>query len=88
MQASGHRRNRPSSYLRTRRFPTRPATAPDESKRCGAWAGRGAAVTGYRYRVTARGGTGLGTPSAEATGRTRPQAALSATAAYPLTAPR
>ena len=45
-----------------------------------------AADTVYRYRVTARNAGGLGTPSAEARGRTRPQAALKAGATYPLEA--
>ena len=53
------------------------------------WHDRGlAAATTYHYRVTARNAAGPGTPSAEARARTRPQAALAATAAYPLTARR
>ena len=35
-----------------------------------------AAATTYHYRVTGRNGAGLGTPSNEASGTTRPQAAL------------
>ena len=46
------------------------------------------ADTMYHYRVAARNSAGPGTPSAEAQGRTRPQAALKAGAAYPLTARR
>ncbi len=54
-----------------------------------AWHDRGRAPdTVHHYRVTARNAAGLGPPSAEATGRTRPQAALAATATYPLTAHR
>ena len=45
-----------------------------------------AASTVYHYRVTGRNAEGLGTPSGEATGTTRPQLALLATASYPLTA--
>ena len=45
-----------------------------------------AAATVYRYRVSARNRTGTGPASAEAAGTTRPQATLSMTAAYPLTA--
>ncbi len=45
-----------------------------------------AASTVYHYRVTGRNAEGLGTPSGEATGTTRPQLALLATAPYPLTA--
>ncbi len=53
------------------------------------WHDRGlAAATTYHYRVTARNAAGPGTPSAEARARTRLQAALAATAAYPLTARR
>ena len=44
------------------------------------------AVTRYHYRVTARNAAGLGQPSESADGTTRPQAALLAAAAYPLTA--
>ena len=45
-----------------------------------------AADTVVHYRVSARNSAGVGTPSAEAEGRTRPQLPLAATAAYPLTA--
>ena len=47
-----------------------------------------AAATTYHYRVSARNKVGVGQPSTAAEGRTRPQATLSATAAYPLTAHR
>ena len=50
------------------------------------WNDSGLAATTYHYRVTGRNGAGLGTPSNEASGTTRPQAALQATASYPLTA--
>ena len=43
------------------------------------------AATTYHYQVTGRNAAGLGTPSHEAPGTTRPQAALQATAPYPLT---
>ncbi len=46
------------------------------------------ADTVHHYRVTARNAGGLGTPSATAQGRTRPQLALKADATYPLTAHR
>ena len=45
-----------------------------------------AAATAYRYRVSARNSVGLGDPSDDTAGTTRPQAALSAAATYPLTA--
>ena len=44
------------------------------------------ADTAYRYRVSARNGAGIGTPSAEATGRSRPQLRLGGRLPYPLTA--
>ena len=51
------------------------------------WADSGlAAATVYHYQVTGRNAEGLGTPSAESMGTTRPQAALLDTAPYPLTA--
>ena len=51
------------------------------------WSDSGlAAATTYHYQVTGRNAAGLGTPSHEAPGRTRPQAALQATATYPLSA--
>ena len=51
------------------------------------WADSGLdAATLYHYQVTGRNAAGLGTPSAAATGTTRPQVSLSATATYPLTA--
>ena len=46
------------------------------------------ADTRYRYRVSARNSVGAGLPSGETDGTTRPQAALLATAAYPLKAHR
>ena len=45
-----------------------------------------AAATTYHYRVSARNDVGVGDPSLAAEGQTRPQAALRATATYPLTA--
>ena len=52
-----------------------------------AWADSGlAASTVYHYQVTGRNAAGLGLPSGAATGTTRPQLALLATAPYPLTA--
>ena len=51
------------------------------------WSDSGlAAATTYHYQVTGRNAAGLGTPSNEAPGRTRPQAALQTTATYPLSA--
>ena len=51
------------------------------------WADSGlTAATVYHYRVTGRSAAGLGTPAAAATGTTRPQLTLLATATYPLTA--
>ena len=47
-----------------------------------------AAAAVYLYRVRARNAVGTGDPSAPASGTTRTQAALRATAAYPLTAHR
>ena len=44
------------------------------------------ASTVYHYQVTGRNAEGLGTPAVAATGTTRPQLALLATAPYPLTA--
>ena len=44
------------------------------------------ADTPYHYQVRARNSVGVGPPSAAAEGQTRPQLALLATAAYPLTA--
>ncbi len=46
------------------------------------------AATAYHYRVSARNSVGTGPPSGEAEGTTRPQAALSAAAGYPLAARR
>ena len=61
--------------------------AEDTGSTAGSWGDAGlAAATTYRYRVSARNRTGTGTASTEAAGTTRPQAALLATAAYPLTA--
>ena len=52
-----------------------------------AWSDSGlAADTVYHYRVTGRNAAGPGTPGAEASGTTRPQAALVMTATYPVTA--
>ena len=63
--------------------------ATDTANTDTAWSDSGlAADTVYHYRVTARNAGGLGTPSAPAQGRTRPQAALKADADYPLTAHR
>ena len=45
-----------------------------------------AADTAYRYRVSARNSAGVGTPSAEAAGRSRPQLRLGGKLPYPLTA--
>ncbi|MYB77429.1 MAG: peptidoglycan DD-metalloendopeptidase family protein, partial [Chloroflexi bacterium] len=45
-----------------------------------------AADTAYRYRVSARNSAGVGTPSAEAAGRSRPQLHLGGRLPYPLTA--
>ncbi len=45
-----------------------------------------AADTAYRYRVGARNRAGVGTPSAEAMGRSRPQLHLGGRLPYPLTA--
>ena len=45
-----------------------------------------AADTAYRYRVSARNSAGVGTPSAEAAGRSRPQLRLGGRLPYPLTA--
>ena len=51
------------------------------------WADSGlAADTPYHYQVSGRSAVGVGLPSGEATGTTRPQLALLATATYPLTA--
>ena len=45
-----------------------------------------AADTTYRYQVSARNSAGIGTPSAEAEGRSRPQLRLGGSLPYPLTA--
>ncbi len=45
-----------------------------------------AAATPYHYQVSARNSVGVGQPAGETRGTTRPQAALLATAPYPLTA--
>ena len=51
------------------------------------WADAGLdARTVYHYQVTGRTAAGLGLPAAEATGTTRPQLTLQASATYPLTA--
>ena len=51
------------------------------------WADRGlTADTVYHYRVSARSGAGVGASSTAATGQTRPQLTLSASATFPLTA--
>ena len=61
--------------------------AEDTGRDAATWDDAGlAAATVYRYRVSARNRTGVGPASTEAAGTTRPQAALLATAAYPLTA--
>ena len=61
--------------------------AEDTGSNAATWDDAGlAAATTYRYQVSARNRTGTGTASAEAAGTTRPQAALLATAGYPLTA--
>ena len=53
------------------------------------WSDSGrSAATRYHYRVSARNSVGVGLPSGETDGTTRPQAALLATAAYPLKAHR
>ena len=53
------------------------------------WSDRGlAAATTHHYRVSARNSVGVGAPSEETSGTTRPQAALLATATYPLAARR
>ena len=61
--------------------------AADTASTATTWSDSGlAAATTYHYRVTGRNAAGPGTPGAEASGTTRPQAALSATATYPLSA--
>ena len=51
------------------------------------WSDRGlAAATTYHYQVSARNAGGVGQPSGETSGQSRPQLALRATATYPLTA--
>ena len=61
--------------------------AADTASTATTWSDSGlAAVTTYHYRVSARNSVGAGSPSGETSGTTRPQAALLATATYPLTA--
>ena len=63
--------------------------ATDTGSTATTWSDSGlAADTVYHYRVTGRNAGGLGTSSATAQGRTRPQAVLKAGATYPLTAHR
>ena len=61
--------------------------AADTGDTATTWADSGlTGGTTYRYRVTGRNAAGLGVPSAEASGLTRPQLTLRDTAGYPLTA--
>ena len=63
--------------------------AADTASTATTWSDSGlAAATTHHYRVSARNSVGVGAPSEETSGTTRPQAALSAMAAYPLTARR